>query len=181
MSRIAKIPVPVPSGVDVSIDNGLITAKGPKGELAFQLSPGIEVIQNEGALNVRLVKTEGRVSKHNLSMSGTTRAMLQNLMSGVTSGFEKRLTIKGVGYRAQVQGRNLNLNLGFSHPVVYELPEGVAAATPTQTEIVLSGPDKQAVGQVAADIRAFRPPEPYKGKGIRYLDEYVARKQARKK
>ena len=181
MSRIAKTPVPVPSDVDVSIDNGLVTVKGPKGELAFQLSSGIEVIQNEGELNVRLQKTEDRVSKHIVSMSGTTRAILQNLISGVTTGFEKRLTIKGVGYRAQIQGRNLNLNLGFSHPVVYELPEGITAATPTQTEIVLSGTDKQAVGQVAADIRAFRPPEPYKGKGIRYLDEYVARKQARKK
>ncbi len=181
MSRIAKTPVPVPSDVDVRIENGLVTAKGPRGELAFKLSSGIEVVRNEGELNVRMLKTEGRVSKHILSMSGTTRAMLQNLILGVTTGFEKRLTIKGVGYRAQVQGRNLNLNLGFSHPVVYELPEGITAVTPTQTEIVLSGTDKQAVGQAAADIRAFRPPEPYKGKGIRYLDEYVARKQARKK
>lgn len=181
MSRIAKVPVSVPSGVDVRIDNGMVTVKGQKGELNFQLSSGIEIIQNDGMLNVRLVKTEGKVSKHMLSMSGTTRAMLQNLITGVTSGFEKRLTIKGVGYRAQTQGRNLNLNLGFSHPVVYELPEGVAAETPTQTEIVLRGVDKQAVGQVAADIRAFRPPEPYKGKGVRYLDEHVARKQAKKK
>lgn len=181
MSRIAKTPVLVPSGVDIRIDNGLVTAKGPRGEMAFQLSSGIEVVHDEGTLNVRLQKTEGRVSKQLLSMSGTTRAMLQNLVLGVTTGFEKKLTIKGVGYRAQVQGRNLNLNLGFSHPVVYELPEGITAATPTQTEITLSGTDKQAVGQAAADIRAFRPPEPYKGKGIRYLDEYVARKQARKK
>ncbi len=181
MSRIAKTPVSVPSDVDIRIDNDLVTAKGPKGELAFQLVSGIEVVQNEGKLNVRLQETEGRISKHILSMSGTTRAMLQNLIVGVTTGFEKKLTIKGVGYRAQVQGRKLNLNLGFSHPVVYELPEGISAVTPTQTEIVLSGTDKQAVGQVAADIRAFRPPEPYKGKGIRYLDEYVVRKQARKK
>ncbi len=181
MSRIAKTPVSVPSDVDIRIDNDLVTVKGPRGELAFQLSSGIEVVQNEGKLNVRLQETEGRTSKHVLSMSGTTRAMLQNLIVGVTAGFEKKLTIKGVGYRAQVQGRKLNLNLGFSHPVVYELPEGISAVTPTQTEIVLSGTDKQAVGQVAADIRAFRPPEPYKGKGIRYLDEYVVRKQARKK
>ena len=181
MSRIAKTPVPVPSGVGVRIDNGLVTAKGPKGELAFSLSPGIEVIQDEGMLKVRVSGSEGRVSKQILSMSGTTRAMLQNMMLGVSSGFEKKLTIKGIGYRGQAQGQKLNLNLGFSHPVVYDLPEGVSAATPTQTEIVLSGTDKQAVGQVAADIRAFRPPEPYKGKGIRYLDEHVARKQARKK
>ncbi len=181
MSRIAKTPVSVPADVDVRIDHGQVTAKGPRGELSFPLSCGIDVVHNDGVLNVRLQETGGRTSKHIVSLSGTTRAMLQNLIVGVTAGFEKRLTIKGVGYRAQVQGRNLNLNLGFSHPVVYELPAGISARTPTQTEIVLSGIDKQAVGQAAADIRAFRPPEPYKGKGIRYLDEYVARKQARKK
>ncbi len=181
MSRIAKTPVSVPSDVDIRIDQGRVTVKGPRGEMAFPLSGGIEVSHNDGALNVRLQENGGKVSKQVVSMSGTTRAMLQNLIIGVTTGFEKKLTIKGVGYRAQVQGRNLNLNLGFSHPVVYVLPEGISAQTPTQTEIVLSGTDKQAVGQAAADIRAFRPPEPYKGKGIRYLDEYVARKQARKK
>ncbi len=181
MSRIAKTPVHVPPDVNVSIDNGRVTVKGPRGELAFRLSPGINVIQNEGKLSVRVQETEARASKQVLAMSGTTRAMLYNLVLGATTGFEKRLVIRGVGYRAQVQGRKLNLNLGFSHPVVYELPEGISAAAPTQTEIVLSGTDKQAVGQAAADIRAFRPPEPYKGKGIRYVDEYVARKQARKK
>ena len=181
MSRIAKTPVQVPPAVDIRIDNGRVVVKGPAGELAFQLSAGIEVIHNEGALHVRLQESAARVGKHALAMSGTTRAMLHNLITGVTTGFEKRLAVHGVGYRAQVQGRKLNLNLGFSHPVIYELPEGISATTPTPTEIVLNGMNKQAVGQAAAEIRAFRPPEPYKGKGIRYVDEYVARKQARKK
>jgi len=181
MSRIAKAPVTVPAGVDIKIDDGIVTAKGPKGELSFELSPGIEVVESEGALRVQVSEKKGKISKHTLSMSGTTRAIIDNLVTGVVSGFEKKLTITGVGYRAQAQGSKLNLSLGFSHPVVYELPDGISAETPTQTEINLRGIDKQVLGQVAAEIRAFRPPEPYKGKGVRYADEYVLRKQAKKK
>jgi len=181
MSRIAKAPITIPSGVDVKINNGIVTAKGPKGEQSFGLSPGIELVENEGTLNVQITQTQEKVSKHIRSMSGTTRAMINNLITGVSTGFEKKLTVVGVGYRAQAQGKKLNLSLGFSHPIVYDLPEGVSVETPSQTEIVLSGADKQVIGQAAAEIRAFRPPEPYKGKGVRYVDEYVARKQAKKK
>ena len=181
MSRIAKAPISVPSNVEVKVENGTIIAKGPKGELSFNLSPGIEVLNNDGSLQVQLTGDAGAASRHVRSMSGTTRAMVANLVSGVSEGFEKKLTIIGIGYRAQTQGKKLNLNLGFSHPVEYELPEGVSAETPTQTEIVLRGSDKQVIGQAAAEIRAFRPPEPYKGKGVRYSDEYVVRKQAKKK
>ena len=183
MSRIANAPITVPSGVEVKIENGTVTAKGPKGEEQFNLSPGINLVQEEGVLNVQLEQENGsgRQDKHMLSMSGTTRAMVNNLVVGVSDGFERKLSIIGVGYRAQAQGKKLNLSLGFSHPVVYELPEGVSVETPTQTEIVLRGSNKQVVGQAAAEIRAFRPPEPYKGKGVRYADEYVAKKQAKKK
>jgi large subunit ribosomal protein L6 len=181
MSRIAKTPITVPSGVEVTIDDGMVTAKGPRGELSFELSAGIELVDNDGTLNVQLAGDSGNITRHRVSMSGTTRAMVNNLIIGVTDGFEKKLNVVGVGYRAQAQGRKLNLSLGFSHPVVYQLPEGVTAETPTQTEIVLKGADKQVVGQAAAEIRAFRPPEPYKGKGVRYSDEHVARKQAKKK
>ena len=181
MSRIAKAPVSVPSGVEVKIENGTVVAKGPNGQLSMDLTPGINISQEDGVLSVTMDSEEGRMSKHMHSMSGTTRARLNNLVVGVSSGFERKLTIIGVGYRAQAQGNKLNLSLGFSHPVVYELPQGVSAETPTQTEIVLKGADKQGVGQAAAEIRAFRPPEPYKGKGVRYADEYVMRKQAKKK
>jgi large subunit ribosomal protein L6 len=181
MSRIAKTPITVPSGVEVTIDDGMVTAKGPRGELSFELSAGIELVDNDGTLNVQLAGDSGNITRHRVSMSGTTRAMINNLIIGVTDGFEKKLNVVGVGYRAQAQGRKLNLSLGFSHPVVYQLPEGVTVETPTQTEIVLKGADKQVVGQAAAEIRAFRPPEPYKGKGVRYSDEHVARKQAKKK
>ncbi len=181
MSRIAKTPITVPSGVDIQIDAGKVTAKGPKGEMSFDLSPGIQVVQTEGELNVQLMENSDGVDKHTLSMSGTTRAMINNLVNGVTNGFEKKLNVVGVGYRVQAQGKNLNLSLGFSHPVVYALPEGVTAETPTQTEIILRGANKQVVGQAAAEIRAYRPPEPYKGKGVRYADEHVIRKQAKKK
>lgn len=181
MSRIAKAPITVPAGVEVKIDAGLVSAKGPKGELSLTLSPEIELSQEDGHLQVSIAGNPERASKHIRSMSGTTRAMVNNLIAGVSTGFEKTLTIIGVGYRAQAQGNNLNLSLGFSHPVVYTLPEGVTAETPTQTSIVLRASDKQVLGQAAAEIRAFRPPEPYKGKGIRYADEYVLRKQAKKK
>ena len=181
MSRIAKAPITIPSGVEVKIDQGQVSAKGPKGELSFSLNPDIELVQEDGVLSVQIAGNQEKVSKHTKSMSGTTRAMINNIITGVTSGFERHLTIIGVGYRAQAQGKKINLSLGFSHPVEYELPEGVTAETPTQTSIVLKAADKQLLGQVAAEIRAFRPPEPYKGKGVRYADEYVMRKQAKKK
>jgi large subunit ribosomal protein L6 len=181
MSRIAKAPIAVPSGVEVKIESGTFTAKGPKGEMSFALTNGVELAHDDGMINVSLTDMSGNASKHTRSMSGTTRAIIYNLVTGVSTGFEKKLTIIGVGYRAQAQGNKLNLSLGFSHPVVYELPEGVTAETPTQTEIILRGADKQVVGQAAAEIRAYRPPEPYKGKGVRYADEHVVRKQAKKK
>ena len=175
MSRIGKAPVAIPAGVDVKTQDGVVTVKGPKGELSLQLVSGIELKQDEGQLTVDFGDDPSLVA-----MSGTTRALVANMVTGVTSGFEKKLTIIGVGYRAKAQGKTLNLQLGFSHDINYELPEGVTAETPTQTEIIVSGADKQRVGQAAANIRSFRPPEPYKGKGIRYADEYVARKQAKK-
>lgn len=181
MSRIAKIPVSIPSGVTVDISGGQVAAKGPRGESGFPLFPGIAIQRNGSDLSVEIDSGVQEVDKELRSMWGTTRALLQNLVTGVSSGFSKRLTITGVGYRAQAQGRNLNLSLGYSHPISYSLPEGVEAATPSQTEIVVSGIDKQVVGQAAAEIRAFRPPEPYKGKGVRYADEQVMRKQAKKK
>ncbi len=181
MSRIAKVPVNVPSGVTVDISDGQVVAKGPKGEDGFRLFPGIVIRRDEADLSVEMDSGGSEADKQLRSMWGTTRALLGNLITGVSSGFSKRLLITGVGYRAQAQGRSLNLNLGYSHPITYALPEGVEANTPSQTEIVISGIDKQVVGQVAAEIRAFRPPEPYKGKGVRYADEYIVRKQAKKK
>ncbi len=181
MSRIAKSPIPVPAGVEVKIHHGRVTAKGPKGELSFDIPPGIGLVEQNGALTVQVSADGGRLEKHIRAMSGTTRAMVSNLVTGVASGFEKKLNITGVGYRAQAQGRNLNLSLGYSHPVVYAIPEGISVETPTQTEIIVRGADKQVVGQAAAEIRAYRPPEPYKGKGVRYSDERVVRKQAKKK
>jgi large subunit ribosomal protein L6 len=175
MSRIGKAPIAIPAGVDVNTHEGVVTVKGPKGELSLKLVSGIELKQEEGQLSVDIDGNE------NLgAMSGTTRALINNMVIGVSDGFEKKLSITGVGYRAKVQGNTLNLQLGFSHDVNYELPEGVTAEAPTQTEIIIRGADKQRVGQAAANIRAFRPPEPYKGKGIRYTDEYVVRKQAKK-
>lgn len=185
MSRIAKIPVAVPGGVEVKITDNLVHAKGPKGERSLDLMPGIAVEQVDGVLQVRIIDAQTSdkhaPDKRAVSLSGTARAMVYNLVHGVSVGFERKLSIVGVGYRANAQGRKLNLNLGFSHPVVYQPPEGVSVETPSQTEIIVRGTDKQQVGQVAAEIRAFRPPEPYKGKGIRYHDEHVRRKQAKKK
>ena len=175
MSRICKAPIAIPAGVDVNSREGVVTVKGPKGELSLNLVSGIELKQEEGQLSVDIDGNE------NLdAMSGTTRALINNMVIGVVDGFEKKLSIIGVGYRAKVQGNTLNLQLGFSHDVNYELPEGLTAEAPTQTEIIIRGADKQRVGQAAANIRAFRSPEPYKGKGIRYTDEYVVRKQAKK-
>ena len=175
MSRIAKNPVGVPKEVDVVLDETNITVKGPKGELNLNIHPTVRIEKNENQL---LVNAQTNSS---WAMAGTFRALVQNMVSGVSQGFERKLEIIGVGYRAQAKGSKLNLSLGFSHPVEYNMPEGVTAETPTQTEVVIKGIDKQKVGQVAAEIRAFRPPEPYKGKGIRYSGEYVVRKQAKKK
>jgi len=175
MSRVAKNPISLPSGVQATIAPGVVSVKGPKGELSLALHQAIRVAEEDGSLQVRPESDES------WPMAGTFRALIANMVTGVTDGFEKKLEIIGVGYRAQAQGSKLNLSLGFSHPVVYEMPEGVSVETPSQTEIVLKGSDKQRVGQAAAEIRAYRPPEPYKGKGIRYSGEYVVRKQAKKK
>ena len=177
MSRIAKNPVTLPSGAEVTIKQDTIVAKGPIGELTMNNHPLVTVEMEDGLLKIAANDS----SIESRSMSGTTRALLANLVAGVTTGFEKKLTIIGVGYRAQVQGKNLNLSLGFSHPVVYPIPDGITIEAPSQTELVVKGADKQKVGQVAAEIRHYRPPEPYKGKGVRYTDEYVVRKQAKKK
>lgn len=175
MSRVAKNPVNVPSGVNINLVQQRVSAKGPKGELSFELHPAVQVIQDGDSLRIQ---PQG---EDNWAIAGTMRALLNNLVLGVSNGFEKRLSIVGIGYRAQAQGKKLNLNLGFSHAVVYDVPEGITVETPSQTEIVVSGADKQLVGRTAAEIRQYRPPEPYKGKGVRYSDEYVLRKQAKKK
>ncbi len=177
MSRIASSPVELPASVEVKIDQGKISVKGAKGTLELDLYPGVQVEQEENQLTFA-ARDGARPSR---AMSGTVRSLVNNMVHGVSHGFEKKLQLQGVGYRAQVQGRNLNLQLGFSHPVDYALPEGITVETPTQTEIIVSGIDKQLVGQVSAEIRAFRPPEPYKGKGVRYSDERVRRKEAKKK
>jgi large subunit ribosomal protein L6 len=177
MSRIAKYPVPLPKGVEVTIAAGNISIKGPLGTIARPADPNVEV-KKEG--EQVLFKALGN-SNHANAMSGTMRALVANMVAGVTKGFEKRLTLVGVGYRAQAQGDKLNLSLGFSHPVVQQMPKGVKVATPTQTEIVISGIDKQLVGQVAAEVRAQRPPEPYKGKGVRYAQEAIVLKETKKK
>ena len=177
MSRIANSPVSLPSGVEVKIDGRHISVKGSKGAMEMDLHEDVEVKQEEGAVTFGARSA----SKAARAMSGTTRSIVHNMVKGVSEGFERRLELQGVGYRAQAQGKKLNLQLGFSHPVEYSLPEGIEAQTPSQTEIVISGIDKQLVGQVTAEIRAFRPPEPYKGKGVRYAGERVRRKEAKKK
>ena len=177
MSRIGKKPVAIPGGVTANIDNGTLTVKGPKGTLSMGLSDLIDYEVEEGQISVNPAND----SKRARSFWGMQRTLVANLVEGVTEGFSKTLEISGVGYRAKASGKVLNLTLGFSHPVDYQLPEGVTAETPSQTEIVIKGADKQVVGQVASEIRAFRPPEPYKGKGVRYADEYVRRKEAKKK
>ena len=177
MSRVAKSPVVIPSGVEIKLAGSNIAVKGSKGNLAMDLHDSVEVVQEEGSLVVK-VRNEDKAS---WAMAGTTRALVNNMVVGVSEGFEKKLELNGVGYRAKASGKTVNLTLGFSHPVDYSLPEGVTAETPSQTEIVLKSADKQLLGQAAAEIRAFRPPEPYKGKGVRYADEYVRRKEAKKK
>lgn len=175
MSRVANNPVTLPKGVEVNINAGKVSVKGGKGTLEMDLVEGIGVEVEDGQVKVVYDFDTNR------AMAGTTRALLNNLIVGVSEGWQKKLILNGVGYRAKASGKTVNLTIGLSHNVDYELPEGLSAETPSQTEIVISGTDKQAVGQAAAEIRAFRPPEPYKGKGIRYDDEYVRRKEAKKK
>lgn len=177
MSRIAKAPITVPAGVEVKVNGQEITVKGGKGELVRTLNDAVIVKLEDGVLTFAPVASvQGAWAQ-----AGTARANVNNMVVGVTEGFKKTLLLQGVGYRTQVQGQDVNLTLGFSHPVVYRLPQGVSAVAPSQTEITIEGSDKQQVGQVAAEIRAFRPPEPYKGKGVRYADENVRRKEAKKK
>ena len=177
MSRVAKVPVAVPAGVDVQIADGAITVKGPLGTLRQAINPLVAIVREGAELKFSAVG-ESREAR---AMSGTYRALVSNMVAGVSKGFEKKLTLVGVGYRAQAQGAALNLSLGFSHPVVHQMPEGVTVQTPTQTEILIKGADKQKVGQVAAEVRGYKPPEPYKGKGVRYADEVVVIKETKKK
>ena len=177
MSRIAKNPVVIPEKVEVSFANAELTVKGPLGTLKQAIEPQVVVKVEDG----KVTFAAANASKHSNALSGTLRATVANMVHGVKNGFQKKLTLVGVGYRAQAQGNKLNLTLGFSHPIVHALPEGVKAETPTQTEIVIKGVDRQKVGQVAAEIRAYKGPEPYKGKGVRYSDETVVLKETKKK
>jgi large subunit ribosomal protein L6 len=177
MSRVGKMPIALPAGVEVTTAAERISVKGPQGTLSMPLN-GLVKVANE---NNTLLFSPVDESREANAMSGTVRALVNNMVTGVTKGFEKKLSLVGVGFRAQAQGDKLNLSLGFSHPVVHQMPEGVKCATPSQTEIVISGVDKQKVGQTAAEIRAYRSPEPYKGKGVRYVDEVVTLKETKKK
>ena len=177
MSRVANNPVQLPKGVEVTLGGTEISVKGAKGTLAMPINPQVEIAQEDNVLTFA-ARSGDQFSR---AMSGTTRALVSNMVTGVSEGFEKKLELVGVGYRAQVQGKSINLTLGFSHPGVYQLPEGVTAETPSQTEVLLKSSDKQKLGQAAAEIRAYRPPEPYKGKGVRITGEYVRRKEAKKK
>lgn len=176
MSRVGKNPIQLPKGVEISLGE-MITVKGPLGSLTQKAPANVKVSVDAGVVSFEAADESIQAN----AMSGTLRALLNNMVNGVSKGFEKKLNLVGVGYRAQAQGDSLNLSLGFSHPVVHNMPVGVKAETPTQTEIVIKGIDRQKVGQVAADVRAYRPPEPYKGKGIRYAGEYVRRKEGKKK
>jgi len=177
MSRVAKDPVAIPSGVEVSIEGRRVAVKGQKGALELELHELVDVQREEDVLKFAARQQDRKA----VALAGTMRALVGNMVFGVSTGFERKLQLVGVGYRAQAQGQKLNLGLGFSHPVDYQVPEGVQVETPSQTEIVVRGADRQKVGQVAAEIRAFRPPEPYKGKGVRYADERVIMKEAKKK
>ena len=177
MSRIANQPVTLPKGVELTQSGSPVSLKGSKGTLSMDLNSEIELAEQDGGWTVA-PRSGSRFAK---AMSGTTRSLLANMAHGVSEGWQRKLTLVGVGYRAAAQGNSLNLTLGFSHPVVHKMPEGVSVETPSQTEVIISGIDKQVVGQVAAEIRAYRPPEPYKGKGVRYSDERVVRKEAKKK
>ena len=177
MSRIAKEPIELPQGVEFKQEGNVVTLKGGNGSLSLELNNEVELTKNENALQI----SPRSGSRFSTAVAGTMRALLANMVTGVTNGFERKLQLVGVGYRAQVQGKKLNMTLGFSHPVVHDVPEDVTVEAPSQTEIVIKGADKQKVGQVAAEIRSYRPPEPYKGKGIRYSDERVIMKEAKKK
>lgn len=177
MSRIAKAPVDLPQGVEFNLSGTTASMKGSKGQLSIELNSEVELKQEDNMVSV----SPRSGSRFATAIAGTTRALLANMAQGVSEGFEKKLELVGVGYRAAAQGNKLNLTLGFSHPVVYDVPEGVSVETPSQTEVVVKGTDKQKVGQVAAEIRRYRPPEPYKGKGVRYSDERVVIKEAKKK
>ncbi|MGF1548249.1 MAG: 50S ribosomal protein L6 [Thiotrichales bacterium] len=177
MSRVAKMPVALPKGVEIALNGRVVEVKGSKGALEFQLHKLVDVEVEDGALKVvpNLDSSEADM------LAGTTRAVVNNMVTGVSVGFERRLELVGVGYRAQVQGNKLTLSLGYSHPIEYIAPEGIAIEAPTQTEVVIKGTDKQVVGQIAAEIRSYRPPEPYKGKGVKYAKEKIVRKEAKKK
>jgi large subunit ribosomal protein L6 len=177
MSRVGKMPIAVPKGVDVAITAEAITVKGSNGTLVRPMNPLVAVANEGGKITFKAVNETAAAD----AMSGTMRALVNNMVSGVSKGFEKKLNLVGVGFRAQAQDTKLNLQIGYSHPVVKDMPAGIKVACPTQTEIIISGADRQAVGQVAAEVRAFRPPEPYKGKGIRYADERVVLKETKKK
>lgn len=173
MSRVAKKPIPMPKGVDCNITAEAVTVKGPKGSLRFARPAGVELTLADGQLQC------GADAEH-MAMAGTTRAVLANMVTGVSEGFQRKLELVGVGYRATMQGKDLNLSLGFSHPVLFKTPDGITIVTPTQTEVLVSGADKQQVGEAAAKIRGYRPPEPYKGKGVRYSGEKINMKEAKK-
>ena len=177
MSRVAKNPIVVPKGAEINVSDDAIGVKGPLGSLTQRMHPLVKVVQNDGQMTFEAIGE----SREANAMSGTMRALVANMVNGVSKGFERKLTLVGVGYRAQAQGDLLNLTLGFSHPVAHKMPAGVKCETPTQTEIVIKGIDKQQVGQVAAEVRAYRSPEPYKGKGVRYADEVVTLKETKKK
>ncbi|MAH06585.1 MAG: 50S ribosomal protein L6 [Thalassolituus maritimus] len=177
MSRVAKAPVAIPAGVEVKLADDKITIKGKQGQLELDVHASVAISQEENELKFAPKSADKQAN----ALAGTFRSLVNNMVTGVSVGFEKKLILQGVGYRAKAAGNTLNLSLGFSHPVDYALPEGVTAETPSQTEVVIKGIDKQQVGQVAAEIRGYRPPEPYKGKGVRYADENVRRKEAKKK
>lgn len=177
MSRIAKAPVIIPNGVDIKLEDNNIVVKGSKGQLSFSFNPTVTINVTDNLIQMQWNKDDRKA----VAQAGTTRAVVNNMIVGVSAGFEKKLTLIGVGYRAQAKENILNLTLGYSHPIDFEVPAGISVETPSQTEVVIKGSDKQQVGQVAAKIRAYRPPEPYKGKGVRYVDEVVAKKEAKKK
>lgn len=177
MSRVANQPVTVPGGVSVDLSGAQIVVKGPKGTLEHKLNAMVKAVVDNGKVTFEAVGS----ARNSVAQAGTARALVANMVQGVNQGFEKKLDLVGVGYRAQAQGKKLNLSLGFSHPVEFEIPDGITVETPSQTQVVVGGADKQLVGQVAANIRSFRPPEPYKGKGVKYSDERIVRKEAKKK
>ncbi|CAA6801400.1 MAG: LSU ribosomal protein L6p (L9e) [uncultured Thiotrichaceae bacterium] len=177
MSKVARKPVAIPSGVECKLDGQALSLKGSKGSFEYVIHDFVEITEQDNALAFK-AKNDDR---EGWAMAGTMRALTANMVTGVSDGFEKKLQLVGVGYRAKAQGTSLNLTLGFSHPVDHQMPEGISVETPSQTEIIIRGSDKQQVGQVAAEIRAYRPPEPYKGKGVRYVDERIIRKEAKKK